>query len=307
MHIGIDLPLSTPAFAPGMLADISQAAEQLGFHSLWTIERLFWAAKPRNPYLGQYDPWPNHFKYAFDPLDVLTFIAGRTEHIKLGTSVLNAPFYNPVLLARRLTTIDILSNGRLKVGFGLGWSKDEFEAVGVPMARRGARMDEFLQVITAVWTGDTASFQGKFYQLPEAVFNLKPVQKPRPPLILGTFNPRGLKRAGTLADGWNPVGLGLEQLKGMGDIMRQAATEAGRDPQALQVVYRTGIDLHEQPNNEQRQLLSGNKEQILSDIQTLHTVGVTELITGAGNVNPKRGQTVDQYLKNLENLSQLLV
>lgn len=306
MKIGIALPIGTPAFDPVMLTDVSQAAEEMGFHSLWTYDRLFWAVKPRNPYGGNINPWPKDFKYTTDPLDVLTFLAGQTKHIRLGTSVINAPFYNPVLLARRLTTIDILSNGRLKVGLGLGWSKDEYEATGVSMARRGARMDEFLQVLTAVWSEGISVFQGEFYQLPASVFDLKPVQKPHPPLILGTFNKRGLQRAGKMANGWNPAGIGPDVIKQMAGIVRQAATEAGRDADTLQIVYRTGINLREQSLDENRKLLSGNREQILDDIAALAEAGVTELFTGVGDINPERGRTTTKFIGKLEQLSQLL-
>lgn len=306
MQIGIALPLSTPALGPAMLADAGQAAEDLGFYSLWSFDRIFWAVNPRNPYAGRFDPWPNAFKYTFDPLDILLFLAAHTKRVKLGTSVINAPFYNPVLLARRLTTIDILSQGRLKVGLGLGWSEDEFEAVGVPMERRGARMDEFLRVMDAVWSEGTSSFQGEFYRLPESVFALKPVQQPRPTLLLGTFNVRGLRRAGTLADGWNPAGIGPAQIKQMGDIMREAAREAGRDGNSLEIVLRTGIDLRERPLGEERSILSGSAEQISEDLDELQAVGVTELFTGAGEIDPERGKTIDQFIKRLEHLSQLL-
>jgi alkanesulfonate monooxygenase SsuD/methylene tetrahydromethanopterin reductase-like flavin-dependent oxidoreductase (luciferase family) len=159
MRIGVTLPIGGPEVNPTNLSKIGQKAEALGFHSLWTYDRLLYAIEPRNPYGGE-TPWPEIFKYTADPLDTLTFIAAQTEHIALGTSVLNAPFYNPVLLARRLTTIDVLSNGRLKLGLGLGWSEDEFTAVGVPKKQRGRRMDEFLTLLKAIWTEDPVTFDG---------------------------------------------------------------------------------------------------------------------------------------------------
>ena len=306
MRIGIALPTSTLDLGPSMLVDISKAAEALGYDSLWTLDRILWAVKPRNPYSGRYDPWPESFRYTSDPLDLLGFIAARTERINLGTSVINAPYYNPVQLARRLTTIDVLSQGRLKVGLGLGWSEDEFEASGVSMARRGDRMDEFLQVLDAVWTQEPSSYQGEFYSLPEAVFDLKPVQKPRPALILGTSSTRGLIRAGRAADGWNPVGSGADQIRKMAAVMRQAAEEAGRDPDTLQIVLRTGIDLRPKAASGERRPLSGSLEQIAQDIVELADAGVTELFTGAGEIRAARGQTVQKYINQLETLSVIL-
>src|ERR1051326_4369015 len=107
-----------------------------------------------------------------DPLDTLTFVAGLTKKIFLGTSVIDLPYYNPVMLARRLTTIDYLSNGRLRVGLGLGWSKDEMEATGADMKQRGPMADEFLQVLTAIWTKNPVEFKGKFYRVPNSYIDL---------------------------------------------------------------------------------------------------------------------------------------
>ena len=114
---------------------------------------------------------PEGYKYSLDPLDTLTFVAARTKKIALGPSVLDIPYYNPVTLARRLTTIDVLSNGRLRVGLGLGWSKDEMDATGADMKQRGAMADEFLQVLKAIWTTNPVKYQGKFYRVPESYIN----------------------------------------------------------------------------------------------------------------------------------------
>jgi probable F420-dependent oxidoreductase len=305
MRIGVTLPIGGPEVNPTNLSKIGQKAEALGFHSLWTYDRLLYAIEPRNPYGGE-TPWPEIFKYTADPLDTLTFIAAQTEHIALGTSVLNAPFYNPVLLARRLTTIDVLSNGRLKLGLGLGWSEDEFTAVGVPKKQRGRRMDEFLTLLKAIWTEDPVTFDGEFYQLPLSRFHLKPVQKPHPPIYLGTFSKRGLKRAATLADGWNPSGIGISKIQEMGEQMRTFAAEAGRDPSELSIVLRTSIHLSDKDNDENRRLLQGTAQQVQADLEALAEVGVNEIISGIGILGTSDGLTIDGYLGRMEQISQLL-
>ncbi len=305
MRIGVTLPIGGPEADPTNLSRIGKKAEAFGFHSLWTYDRLLYAVEPRNPYGGK-APWPEVFKHTADPLDTLTFIAAQTEKIALGTSVLNAPFYNPVLLARRLTTIDVLSNGRLKVGLGLGWSEDEFTAVGVPMKRRGRRMDEFLILLKAIWTENPVSFDGEFYQLRPSLFHLKPVQKPHPPIYLGTFNARGLKRAATLADGWNPSGIGIEQIRTMGNQMRSFVAEAGRDPSELGIVLRTSIQISDTPGGENRRLLRGTVEQVQADLRTLAEAGVNEIISGIGILGTTDGLTVDEYIERMEQISQLL-
>src|SRR5215467_9488536 len=147
MKIGFGLPTIGRVGSADSVGRIARHAEQLGYHSLWTIERVLWPVKPQTPYPVTPDgSLPEGYKYCLDPLDTLTFAAAVTSKIRLGTSVLDLPYYNPVMLARRLTTIDILSKGRLCVGLGLGWSKDEMDASGANMKDRGARADEFLQV-----------------------------------------------------------------------------------------------------------------------------------------------------------------
>ena len=160
MKIGVAVPNIGPVATPEAVKTVAQKAEALGYHSLWTVERLLWPVKPKLPYPVTPDgSLPEEYKYTLDPLDTLTFAAAHTSKIKLGTSVLDMPYYNPVTLARRLSTIDILSKGRLNVGLGLGWSPDEMEATGADMKVRGARADEFIQVMKAIWTTDPAEFQ----------------------------------------------------------------------------------------------------------------------------------------------------
>src|ERR1700686_1362477 len=176
MKIGFSLPNIGPIGTAEAITKVAQRAEALGYSSLWTIERLLYPVKLQRPYPGTPDGHlPEIYKQELDPLDALTYVAAQTKKIKLGTSVLDIPYYNPVMLARRLTTLDVLSNGRLRVGFGLGWSKDEMDAAGADMKRRGAMADEFLQVLKAIWTTNPAEFHGKFYQLPKSYINPKPV------------------------------------------------------------------------------------------------------------------------------------
>jgi alkanesulfonate monooxygenase SsuD/methylene tetrahydromethanopterin reductase-like flavin-dependent oxidoreductase (luciferase family) len=129
VKIGFALPNIGPVATADAVVKVAQRAEALGYDSLWTIERLLWPVKPQTPYAITADgSLPDVYKYVLDPLDTLTFAAAHTRTIALGPSVLDIPYYNPVTLARRLTTIDFLSNGRLRVGLGLGWSKDEMDA-----------------------------------------------------------------------------------------------------------------------------------------------------------------------------------
>ena len=140
--------------------------------------------------------WPKPFERVFDPIVTLAYVAAATQRIRLGTSVLIMPFYQPVVLAKQLATLDVLSGGRLDVGLGLGWSQDEYEAVGVPFKQRGRRADEFLRCLDAIWTQDVIEFHGEFYNVPRSRVEPKPVQKPRPPITIGGYGCHGGQASG---------------------------------------------------------------------------------------------------------------
>jgi probable F420-dependent oxidoreductase len=257
---------------------IAQRAEALAYDSLWTVERLLWPLNPQTPYPGTSDGrLPEEYKHVLDPLDTLTFAAAHTQKITLGTSVLDMPYYNPVVLARRLTTIDILSAGRLRVGLGLGWSKDEMDASGADLKHRGARADEFIEVLKAIWTTNPVEYHGKFYQVPKSYILPKPVQKPHPPIYLAAFAPPALKRLAKFADGWNPVGVPFAGMAKMFEGIRQMAKDEGRDPASLAMVVRANLLVSEKPLGKDRMLFSGTLEQIKEDIAACREVGTHEL------------------------------
>jgi alkanesulfonate monooxygenase SsuD/methylene tetrahydromethanopterin reductase-like flavin-dependent oxidoreductase (luciferase family) len=172
------------------------------------------------------------------------------------------------VLARRLTTLDQLSSGRLRLGLGLGWSKDEMDASGASMQQRGARADEFLQVLKAIWTTNPAEFHGKFYHLPKSYIDHKPVQKPHPPIYMAAFAPAALKRVATAADGWNPVAIPPDGMAQMFGSIKQMAQEAGRDPSSLRMVVRANVEITDKPLGKDRMIFTGTLEQI----QGAHTL-----------------------------------
>src|SRR2546426_6858431 len=168
-------------------------------------------------------PWPKAFERVFDPIVSLAYVAGATKRVRLGTSVLIMPYDTPILLAKQLATLDVVSGGRLDVGLGIGWSEDEYDAVGVPFRRRGRRADEFLRCLKAIWTDDVVEFAGEFYQVPRSKIEPKPVQKPHPPITIGGYSPVGITRAVTLRDGVNGGEGALEPGRAMGAHPRGAA------------------------------------------------------------------------------------
>jgi probable F420-dependent oxidoreductase len=279
MKIGFALGNVGPIGTAEGIAKIAQRAEALGYDSVWTVERLLWPVKPQTPYPASPDGLlPEPYKHVLDPLDALTFAAAHTNRLGLGTSVLDIPYYNPVMLARRLATIDVLSNGRLRVGLGLGWSQDEMEAVGANMKQRGARADEFLQVLKAIWTTNPVEFRGEFFRVPKSYIGPKPVQKPHPPIYLAAFAPPALKRLATMADGWNPVMIPVAGMADMFNAAKQMAREAGRDPSSLSLVVRANLEITEQPLGRERVIFCGSVEQIKEDLAGCRQIGAHEIL-----------------------------
>ena len=303
MRIGFNLPQIGPAASPEAMVRVARRAEELGYDSVWVIERLLFPTDPQTPYVATPDgSLPEVYKIVFDPIESLTFVAGQTSRIGRGTSVLDIPYYNPVMLARRLTTLDVLSNGRLRVGLGQGWSQDEFDAVGASMKGRGKRADEFLSVLKAIWTTDPVEFKGEFYQVPKSIIQPKPVQKPHPPIYLGSFTPSGMKRAATMANGWNPVAMpGLkEMVEGFKGIVQQA----GRNPADLDVVVRANIVVTDQPQGEGRFTFVGSEDEIKQDIVAMKELGATELFFDP-TFSPE-GASVDGFLSRMEKMRELV-
>jgi alkanesulfonate monooxygenase SsuD/methylene tetrahydromethanopterin reductase-like flavin-dependent oxidoreductase (luciferase family) len=163
MKVGITIPNLGPQATRENVLQTAIQAENEGFDSVWTITRILWPLKPQSPYGGTPDEsLPIEYQNALDPLDVLVYVAANTSNIKLGTSVIDMFYYTPIMLAKRLATLDILSQGRMICGLGLGWSKDEYQASNIPFMNRGERADEFIQVLKKIWTDNIVEFKGKY-------------------------------------------------------------------------------------------------------------------------------------------------
>jgi len=302
MRIGFFLPQMGTVANADTIAKVASRAEELQYNSLWVTERLLYPTNPKTSYYG--GPLPEPYKRVFDPLGALTFAAAHTKRVTLGTSVLDIPFYNPVLLARQLTTLDVLSGGRLRVGLGLGWSQDEYDATGAPPKTRGKRADEFIAVLKEIWTADPAEFHGKYFQLPKSIIHPKPVQKPHPPIYLAAFAPSALKRTARMADGWMPVGVTIDQLKSNSTQLKSLAKEAGRKPDELKIIARYNFSITQQPQGKERAFFSGTLAQIKDDIASFKAFGPDELILDP-TFSPD-SQNEEGFLRNLEEIRKML-
>lgn len=211
MDVGLSLPQAGDAVTTDAVLEFARRAEALGFASLWVADRLLVPLQPRSRYAGVGEETPAGFRTFLAPIELLTAAAVVTQRVRLGTSVLTTGTHEPVELSKRLATLDHLSAGRLVVGLGLGWSEDEYVAAGVDHATRGARADEFLEVLLRCWGPDPVEFEGEHFSVPASWIGPKPFQRPRPPLITGMWSRAGIERTIAHADGWNPGGLGVDQ------------------------------------------------------------------------------------------------
>ncbi|MFQ5682366.1 MAG: LLM class F420-dependent oxidoreductase [Candidatus Binatia bacterium] len=240
MQFGIALPHFGPTAGLDAIVKVAEKAEELGFDSVWTLDRLLWPLQPTSRYpgnpRGELSPV---MQTTYDPLTVLAFVAARTRKVRLGTSVLVASFRSPVVLAKMVATLDVLSGGRFILGLGAGWSSDEFTAVNQCMTDRHERMDEFLKLLKLLWTEAEPCFEGKFYRIPRSIFLPKPVQKPHPPIWLGGNSRPALRRAALFGNGWHPTKrLGPAGMAKGRTYLRGLAQKEGRDPDAIALTLR---------------------------------------------------------------------
>ena len=287
MKVGILLPQTGELATRDNVLYIGKEAEKEGLDSVWVFERLLWPVKPQTPYGGVPNaPIPVEYQSVLDPLETLTYVAGNTERISLGTSIIDMFFHNPVTLARRFATLDVLSGGRVIAGLGIGWSKDEYDAAGMPFRQKGARADEYMQVLKRIWTDDVVEFKGQFYDIPASKIGPKPMQKPHPPILLGAYSPKTFPRIVKYADGWIPIAgfVPLEQQEQAINALRESARKANRDPSDIRIVVLTYPNLLDSSStsssNQQRLPLTGTIDQIGNDVEQIKTIGAEHIIFG---------------------------
>jgi probable F420-dependent oxidoreductase len=277
VKIGFALPVSGSWATPENVAVVATRAEELGYSSLWTFQRLL------SPVDGA---WGENYRSVTDPLVTLGYVAALTARVRLGVAVVNLPFVSPVLLAKQATTVDLLSGGRLDLGLGLGWSDEEYVASNASKKGQARRGEEFVAVLKTLWTDGPVEHAGEFYRVPVAEFEPKAVQRPHPPILLGGMAEPALMRAGRIADGW--VSSSRADLLRIGDSIRtvmRAAEEAGRDPQRLRFICRGVVKVRE---DGERAPLTGTLDQVRSDFELIAEAGVTELFVDL-NFDPEIG------------------
>ncbi|MCM4078383.1 TIGR03619 family F420-dependent LLM class oxidoreductase [Paractinoplanes hotanensis] len=266
MLISCGAPVAGAWADPESLGVFAQRAEQLGYHGLWSFQRLLAGADQQLPPV---------YRSVLDPLLALTFAAARTSRVRLGVAVINIPYVSPAYLAKQAATLDVLSGGRLDLGLGTGWSAPEFAATGSDPHPRGRRLGEYLEVLRTLWNDPVASFEGQLYRVPPSTMAPPPVQPGGPPVLLGGTADIALRRAGRLSAGWvSSSRLTFDEIARGAQIVRRAAEEAGRDPDAVRIVVRAVV----RPGRRDDAVpLSGDWAQIRAGAQLYAEAGVTEL------------------------------
>jgi probable F420-dependent oxidoreductase len=260
MKIGLGAPVAGAWANPETLAGVAVRAEELGYHSLWSFQRLL---------VGVGDDLAAVYQSVLDPLLPLSFVAARTSRIRLGVALVNLPFVSPVYLAKQAATLDVLSGGRFDLGLGNGWSPTEFAATGADTKRRGARAEEFVRVLRTLWNDDPAAFDGEFYTVPPSRMRPRPVQAGGPPILLGGVVPAALERAGRLGAGWmSRSATDLDRIAGDIAVVRAAAPDPANVRVVVRGVVRPGV---------RDGRLTGSYDEIRADAAWLGEQGVTEL------------------------------
>jgi probable F420-dependent oxidoreductase len=237
MRFGIMFGNAGPLSGREPAMALARLAEEHGFDSLWAAEHVAIPSTYESPYPYSDDgKMPGGDDVALgDPLVWLAFVAGLTSRVRLGTSVLILPQRNPVVLAKELATIDLLSGGRVELGIGMGWLAEEFDALGVPFTDRVARAEEHVEVLRVLWRDDEATFAGRFTSFDRIHVHPKPVQAGGIPVVVGGNTRAAARRAGRLGNGFFPFLVTPEELVPRLEVMKAAAKDAGRDPDAIEV------------------------------------------------------------------------
>ena len=310
MKYGFTVPGRGPLADPGSLITIARHAEELGFDSISMGDHIVVPKSIESTY-----PYTEGGEFpgsatgsSMEQITALSFLAGATSKIRLVTSVLIVPHRNPLVAAKALATLDVLSQGRLVVGIGVGWMREEFEALGIPsFEERGAVTDEYIAAFKELWTSDSPTFEGKYCGFSEITFLPKPVQQPHPPIWVGGESRRAIRRAARSCNAWYPIGSNPqfpmgepEQLAEGMQRLANHARRAGRDPSEVEVVYRTH---HYEVKPEgtaasgaDRDLFTGTADQVAADIRQYEEMGVGYLVVDFARMS----SNLDGMLRNME-------
>ena len=245
MDVGVSLPTVGPIGEREFLLDIAHAADRAGLHSVWATDHVILPKHRTSEYPYKRSTTEVLFSEGvewLDPVAVMGVVAGATERVAIGTSILVLPYRSPVVLANELSTLDKLSEGRIILGVGIGWMTEEFDALGVPASERGARTDEYIRAMKALWSSNGfVSFDGRFVRFNDMSLAAHPHRQGGPPVYVGGNSPAALRRAGALADGWLGMEIFVEEVAEARTALEKATADAGREPRSVMLSVRRGL------------------------------------------------------------------
>jgi probable F420-dependent oxidoreductase len=284
MRIGVSLPNVGLDHGKEMVLPVAEAADRLGFDSVWAAHHvtLPYERESKYPYghSGTEVAMSPGMQW-LDPLVTLSLVAAVTDRVRLGTSVLVLPYRNPVNLAAEAAALDVLSDGRFVLGVGAGWMREEFRALGIDPAERGARTDEHIEVLRALWTQDPASFSGRFTSFDGIVLATTPRTEGGPPVWVGGNTDVALRRAVRLGDGWHGFEVYPEDMPDVRERLERAAGAAGRDPGDLALSVVRGLippGREEESFIPERRMLGGSAGQIVEELGRYAEHGVEDVV-----------------------------
>ena len=303
MKYGFTIPGSGPLSAPESMRALVRRGEDLGFDTVVCPDHIIFPKDISSPY--PYNPEAGHpgtiGGACLDQLTVLAFIAGQTTTLRLGPSVMIVPHRNPIVAAKALATLDVLSNGRVTLGVGAGWLREEFEALDAPsFDDRGTVTDEYIRAFIELWTSENPEFEGKYVNFSNIHFLPKPVQKPHIPIWVGGESNRAIRRAARMGNAWHPLGtnpafpLGTpELLKASMDRLAARTEREARNPKDVEVAFR-GSTFNPNSNGTEGIPFAGPPDKVAEDVRAYEAMGVTNLIFDLGGVaSSKAGDPSD--------------
>ena len=301
MRFGVHLPHFGPSVSRDGLRRFAQRADELGFHSVWASDHIAWPEQIDSPYpYTASGAWPAHDPYMprLEAVATLLFVAGCTEKVHLGTTVMVLGYRPPVQTAKQWVTLDVVSGGRAILGVGVGWMREEFEVLGMPSDHRGPRGDEQLEIFERLFTDRSPAYAGRYYQFPPLGFEPKPLRG-RIPVWVGGEAPAALRRAGRFGDALHAAHASPEELAGRWAEVQRHCAEAGRDPAAMELSVRLGLD--HTGSSARPYALTGGPDEMLARVADYAAVGTTHLLLDI------TGGSVDGLIEDMERFAEEVV
>jgi probable F420-dependent oxidoreductase len=292
MLFGLSLPHFRQVASAEAIRQVAQRAEQLGYDGIWVSDHIVIPASAVQRFGSMF----------YEPLTVLGYAAACTTRVRLGTTVIILPYRNPLVAAKVMATLDVLSGGRVTAGMAVGWTEDEFKALGVPFTERGALSDEYIAALKVLWTQDKPVFRGQYVQFENIAFEPKPVQKPHIPIWIGGNSKRAIRRAVALGDCWHPTRPQVGDVKAGVTYLHEVCAQRGRDPGSLTIAVRQPLKFYDGAEAAaRRRPLLGSVQKIIDDIGHYREAGVQYIVLDTFYSAPElEHQTVEGMFETID-------